>query len=188
MLLIGFGHRARQGKDTAATAILNACDLETQVRLYAFADALKTEVRVSCAKCGGQFELIRQFKEAGLMPGWVQFEEPKPRSLLQWWGTDYRRAKDDSYWVKRLRKTLDAQNPEVALVTDVRFPNEVEAIHEWGGILVKCERIGAPDVEVNEHISEAALDGFRGWDHTIRASTVEEVQEQAVALYRRLSA
>lgn len=188
MLLIGFGHRARQGKDTAASAILNACDLEAQVRIYAFADALRSEVRVACAAMGGQHELIQQWKQAGMLPDWVTFEEPKPRSLLQWWGTDYKRKADDLYWVKRLRKTLDEHKPEVALITDVRFPNETEAIHEWGGVLVKCERLGAPDVVVHEHPSEAALDGYTGWNHYIRASSVEDCREQAVALHRRLNA
>ena len=88
MILIGFGHRARQGKNTAAQAVMDLQPLDTEVRLYAFGDALKTEVRVACAKFSGQSELIRAWKEAGLMPEWVHFEEPKPRSLLQWWGTD----------------------------------------------------------------------------------------------------
>ena len=179
MLLIGFGHRARQGKNTAADAILNSCPLETQVRQYGFADALKKEVRVACARLGGQYNLIEQFKEAGLLPEWVHFEEPKPRSLLQWWGTDYRRAKDPDYWVKALRKTLDAHNPELALITDVRFPNEADAIHAWGGYVVKCTRLGKPDVEVHEHASEAAMDGYRGWDFYISADGVAEAQRQA---------
>ena len=187
MLLIGFGHRARQGKNTAAQAVLEACPLETQVHIYAFADALRTEVRRYCASLGGQFNLLEQFKEAGLMPEWVRFEEPKPRSLLQWWGTDYRRAKDPDYWVKKLRKTLEEHKPEVALISDVRFPNEVDFIHSLGGYVVKCVRTGTPDVAVHEHPSEAVLDGYKGWDFTITAGTVEECQRQAVSIYRRLS-
>ena len=187
MLVIGFGHRARQGKNTAAQAVLGACPLETQVHVYGFADALRSEVRRYCASLGGQFNLIEQFKEAGLMPDWVHFEEPKPRSLLQWWGTDYRRAKDPDYWVKKLRKTLEEHKPEVALISDVRFQNEVDFIHSLGGYVVKCIRKGIPDVAVHEHPSEAELDGYKGWDFTITAGTVEECQRQAVSIYRRLS-
>ena len=76
MLLIGFGHRARQGKSTAVTAMLNApfLSLEVNIRAYAFADALKREVRRACATFGGQFALIEAWKDSGLMPEWVHFE------------------------------------------------------------------------------------------------------------------
>lgn len=186
MLVIGFGHRARQGKNTAAQAVLEACPLETQVRLYAFGDALRREVRVACSQMCGQYGLIESFQEAGLIPAWVKAEEPKPRSLLQWWGTDYRRKQDPDYWVKRLRATLTDHNPEIALITDVRFPNEADFIHSIGGMLVKVTRIGKPDVQVHEHPSEAALDAYRGWDAYISASTVEDCKAQASQLYGRL--
>jgi hypothetical protein len=188
VLILAWGHRARQGKNTAAQAVLESCPLPCNVHLYAFADALKKEVRTACAKFGGQFALIQAWKEAGLMPEWVHFEEPKPRSLLQWWGTDFRRAKDPDYWVKRLRKTLEQHKPDVALITDVRFPNEVDFIHGMGGHVVKVTRTSTPDVDVNEHPSEAMLDGYTGWDYHIKADTVEDCQAKAVELYRRLSA
>lgn len=183
MRVIGFGHRARQGKNTAALAILEACPLPTYVRLYGFADALRTEVRTACAKFGGQASLIREWQENGLMPEWVHFEEPKPRSLLQWWGTDFRRKHDPDYWVKRLRKTLESHKPDVALVTDVRFRNEADFIHSLGGTLVEVQRIGAPDVSVQEHRSEAELDGYTGWDFTIRAADVNELKRLALEVW-----
>ena len=83
MILLGFGHRARQGKSTAALAVLDACPLETFAVQYAFGAALRTEVRTACGIMGGQWQLIEQWKAAGLLPDWVHFEEPKPRSLLQ---------------------------------------------------------------------------------------------------------
>lgn len=188
MLVLGFGHRARQGKNTAADAILQAqyLPLDVEVRQYAFADELKREVRRACATFGGQYELIKAWQESGLMPAWVECEEPKPRSLLQWWGTEYRRAKDPDYWVKRLRKTLTEHNPDVALITDVRFLNEVDFIHELGGKVVKCERLGIPDITVHEHPSEAVLDAYQGFDFHIKAATVADCQRQALDIFRAL--
>jgi hypothetical protein len=183
VIVIGFGHRARQGKNTAALAVLESLPLDCQVRMYAFGDALRWEVRKACIAMGGQWELIKAWKEAGIMPEWVEYEDNKPRSLLQWWGTEYRRSKDPDYWVKRLRKTLDAQRPEVALISDVRFPNEAEVLREWGGYSVKVKRLGVPDVPVHEHASESALDSYTDWDYFISAATVGDCQKQARDVY-----
>jgi hypothetical protein len=184
MVLIGFGHRARQGKNTAAQAVLESLPIETDVRMYAFSDALKREVRVACATLGGQGNLIQQFKEAGLLPEWVHFEEPKPRTLLQHWGQD-RRTKDPLYWVKRLFKTMDAHSPAVALITDVRYPNERDYIRSRGGVYVEVLNTGPTDVEVHEHSSESALDGT-DYDFLIAADTAESCRKQAIDIYSRI--
>lgn len=186
MLVIGFGHRARQGKNTAAMAVLEACPLDCQVRMYAFGDALRREVRKACAAMGGQYQLIKEWKLAGLMPEWVTEEEPKPRSLLQWWGTEYRRAKDPDYWVKRLRETLLDHRPDVVLITDVRFPNEIDAVKKWSGYTVKVTRLGDPDIPVHEHSSESALDAYKGWDYRIAAGTLEDCKAQARDIYAEI--
>lgn len=185
--VIGFGHRARQGKNTAAQAVLESLPIDADVHMYAFADALRREVRTACAKFGGQYALIEAWKDAGLMPDWVHFEDPKPRSLLQWWGTDYRRAKDPDYWVKRLGQTLAEHKPDVALITDVRFRNEVDFIRSQGGVYIKVVNTGAPDVNVHEHPSEAELDNVKP-DFWIIAGTAEECRTKAVDIYRRISA
>ncbi len=45
-------------------------------------------------------------------------------------------------------------------ITDVRFPNEAEAIKKRGGIVLRLER-GTP--KANEHFSETALDNYEGF-------------------------
>jgi hypothetical protein len=187
VLVIGFGHRARQGKNTAAVALLNACPIDCRVRCYAYADALKAEVNRAISGAGGQEQLISTWQESGLMPTWVKPELGKPRTLLQWWGTDYRRAKDPNYWVKRLQDTLHREQPDIALITDVRFPNEVEAIHALGGKVVKVTRIGKPDFDVPAHPSEDILQDYAGWDYHLQASTATELRQKAAALYTQIA-
>lgn len=186
MLLIGFGHKARQGKNSAALAVLNAMPIGCHARIYAYADALRAEVKRASAQMGCAENLINAMKDAGIMPDWVVPELGKPRTLLQWWGTDYRRSKDPNYWVKRLQDTFDREQPEAALVTDVRFPNEADAIHAAGGYLVKVTRTTAPDIDVPAHPSEQAMDGYAGWDYEIVAADLPSLRKQAETIYREI--
>lgn len=195
MLLIGFGHKARQGKNTAALAVLNVTPLDSHARLYSYADALRAEAKRAIVSAGGLEALIKRgfvFDGAlGLthvrLPAWVKVESGKPRTFLQWWGTDYRRAQDPDYWVKRLQETLDRDNPEVALITDVRFTNEADTIHKMGGYVVKVERTTKPDVIVPAHPSEQDLDGYTGWDFHIRAASIRDCHLQAAAIYHKIA-
>jgi hypothetical protein len=188
MLIVGFGHKARQGKNTAAVGMLSAAPLECHARIYAYADALRAEVKQEIKRFHGYVELLLvHYREHLALPDWVQSEEGKPRTLLQWWGTDYRRAQDPNYWVKRLQETLDRDNPEIALITDVRFRNEADTIHKMGGFLVKVTRTTKPDVKVPAHPSEQDLDGYTGWDFTIKAATIRECHEQAAAIYHKIA-
>lgn len=55
------------------------------------------------------------------------------------------------------------------IITDVRFPNEADAIREKGGLLIQVRR---PDITVHTdmtplHESETALDDYTGFDHVI---------------------
>ena len=63
------------------------------------------------------------------------------RSLLQWWGTEYRRAQDTNYWVNYGMEQLETLKfgytdvPSLLVVfTDVRFANEVIAIEMRDGL------------------------------------------------------
>lgn len=201
MLLIGFGHKARQGKNTAAIVMLNEAAVDCRARLYAYADALRAEAKAAIREAGGLAELIKRgykFRHIasgpdGLrdvyepFPSWVIAEEGKPRTLLQWWGTDYRRAQDTNYWVDRLMETLKRESPDMALITDVRFPNEVEALHAAGGYVVKVIKTTPPDIKVPAHPSENELDGCTDWDFEIKAANMAELRKQAAAIYHKIA-
>lgn len=56
-----------------------------------------------------------------------------PRLMLQEWGTNIvRDSFDYNFWVKRLKKQLFNEQKDV-VVTDVRFPNEIQMIKSLGG-------------------------------------------------------
>ena len=68
-----------------------------------------------------------------------------PRYMLQLWGTEVcRRGFHDDVWIasleNRLRKTVDN-----IVISDVRFPNEMKAIKNSGGIVVRIKRGPEPE-------------------------------------------
>lgn len=64
-----------------------------------------------------------------------------PRQIMQWWGTEYRRKlDDDSYWLNRVRKVIEASPSQNFVITDVRFPNEASFVRAFDGTLVRISR------------------------------------------------
>lgn len=57
-----------------------------------------------------------------------------PRQIMQWWGTEYRRADDALYWVKRMDQRLCnlfiREGVRRVVLTDCRFANEVAYARE----------------------------------------------------------
>lgn len=121
-----------------------------------------------------------------------------PRLLLQTIGTDIVRAIHPDIWINSLfryytisylalakmrRKGFAAISPLLALpnwiITDVRFPNEVKAIKEKEGIIIRINR--ESDYNSN-HFSETALDDYKDFDYTIDNNNcidclIEQVKE-----------
>ena len=180
-VVLGFGFRARSGKDTAVAEIIKRRGLLTassdptgwdyegeryDIRRYAFADALKREVNAAAIKAGGMKELIA----SGDFPAWVQYDPSAPmddplcplgkqRPLLQFWGAEFRRAQDSDYWVRKLAQTIELEKPALALISDLRFPNEMQFVLEYGEA-VRVDRDSLPPAT---HISETALEDSTDW-------------------------
>jgi len=211
-VVVGFGYRARSGKDEAARAIIAARFPQYDVRRYAFADALKVEANAAADAAGGMLEL---FKQGGIhdVDGFHAFEffdekkkefypvrydadapmdDPlcpfgKQRELLQWWGTEYRRNQNLNYWVEKLQETLEQEKPAIALITDMRFPNEVSWVKSsLDNCVVRVDRLGYRN-NTPDHASEHALDwmGDEDWHYILQVpdGDLPELQKDAVVVF-----
>lgn len=68
-----------------------------------------------------------------------------PRLILQYWGTEVcRNAFHQDIWVASVENKLRIANDNI-VITDCRFPNEVDAIKKAGGITCRVERGPKPD-------------------------------------------
>lgn len=194
-IVLGFGNKARHGKDTVASVISNFCrESGIPVKVLPFAEALRREVTEAITNTGN----IRNLLNRGVVsddgqryieiPSWVQpspnpdLSDPllphgKHSLLLQWWGTEYRRAQDPNYWVKKFRAET-ANFPGVVIAQDARFANEVKTIKEMGGVTVNVTRLNADGTPFRDpgrdpnHPSETELDGYN-WDYRLVAHTGE---------------
>ena len=101
----------------------------------------------------------QEFKKTLLGPEWNNMTV---REFLQKLGTDAMRdGLHPNTWVNALMcdyKETDEYSPDW-IVTDVRFPNEAQAIKDNGGIMIRVDK---PGVEaINNHPSETSLNDWK---------------------------
>ena len=86
------------------------------------------------------------------------------RIMLQRYGTEIFRDKiDNDFWVKKVIEHIKESSEEVTIITDVRFPNEIEMLEdekEFNVVTIRIERDIERNTEFSEHPSETALDKF----------------------------
>lgn len=158
---VGLTGFAGAGKDTAAEALL-----KFGWERRAFADPLRegllgcdpivsAVVEVEWDDAGEAHSSVRTIRLSEIIDdmGWDAAKRafPEVRRLQQTYGTEGgRHIHGTDCWLKAARATL---LPGVDYVfTDCRFPNEVEMIHQAGGVVVRIDR---PGVEaVNAHVSD----------------------------------
>ena len=78
------------------------------------------------------------------------------REVLQVVGTDWFRGLWEDCWINAWMKRVSETTANVVLVPDVRFPNEVKAVQDLGGFVIRLMR--APFAGQDQHLSETALD------------------------------
>lgn len=111
------------------------------------------------------------------------------RLLLQIYGTEiFRNRVDDNWWVKQVFErwqkffsNIDVNNGAY-IVTDVRFPNEIEYFSETlcPLVTVRVNRNNTENVINGEHFSEVALDDYSKFDYIIENDgTLEDLKKKA---------
>ena len=168
--------RGLQGYEATQTRAFPSASEFYDIRKYGFADALKKEVTNLAKKAGGMEKLFAPaycFPKKGYvvtLPEWVKYDpnpdmtDPlcplgKQRALLQWYGSDYRRADDDTYWIRQLEQAIELDKPQIAILSDLRFPNEMAWVLQHGEA-IRVDRAGLPP---STHISETALEDSTDW-------------------------
>ena len=181
-MIIGISGKAGSGKDTAAKMLevlyanpdISYEDFINKryknfadIQIVHFADSLKETAQVLFRI--GEWETNTQEGKKTTI-NWIG---KTVRELLQGIGQGLRDAIDFDLWVKILfANTEDWSN---YIIADVRYPNEVKAIKERNGILLRIDRKGAG---AGNHSSETALDDYKEWDvHIENNGSIEDLFE-----------
>lgn len=150
-MLIGICGKKGSGKSTLASYIMSQYAYEEK----AFADPIKRAA-----------VLLFQLQPAQLEGDAKEMVDERyglsPRQMFQLIGTDmFREMVDKEFWVDYFRRWYVQNNKKDVVVPDVRFQNEVNAIHELGGVIVRIHR---SDVLHDNHVSESGVDLLQGID------------------------
>lgn len=149
-MIIGFVGLIGAGKDTAADYLVNYHGF----RRDSFANTLKDAVAAvfgwDRVLLEGRTKEARAWREE--VDTWWSERlgmQITPRWVLQQWGTEVcRRAFHDDIWIASLENRLLKSKDDI-VISDVRFPNEIAAIHKAGGLVVRVKR--GVDPEWFEH-------------------------------------
>ena len=186
--IIGLGHKKGSGKDATADILEQVAMSKGQkvIRL-AFADTLKAVVGILFGLSSEQ--LTTQEGKATVDPFWGV----TPRQMLQWVGTDCcRNVLHPKIWItillRNLQQSIELDQDTLVLITDVRFPDEADAIRDWGGTLWRIDRPCVLEAEAQAetppHVSETALDDYQNWDAFIlNDGTLDDLRTAVLALY-----
>lgn len=157
------------------------------VKIYNFADVLKQDVCMSLL--GLTYEQCYGTDEQKNQPTGLCYngKDMSSREILQFIGTDIFRHMRPNIWVDATIKKIQKEKPKVAIITDCRFPNEVESIKQNGGKVLRLTR----DPHHSEHISESILDmdkyNWNNFDHILDNKDMT-IFEQLSATQKILSA
>jgi hypothetical protein len=133
----------------------------------------------------------QEFKKTNLSDEWSSLQQSgrnkvwdhmTVREFLQKLGTEaMREGLHTNVWVNALFADYKAGDPEYDafypnwIITDMRFPNEMEAVVAKGGITIRVVR---PGTTVGTHPSETSLDGNIMHYEIINDGTIEDLVER----------
>lgn len=136
--IIGLVGRARVGKDTVANFFSRTHDRRR------FSQPMKDAVK---ALYGWNDLVLETDLKDVPDPTWGI----TPRQAMVHMAETTKKLVSEDFFVHRL---FHQWNGESIVITDVRFDNEVQAIHHFGGITIKIERADVPRHEFEDGIDD----------------------------------
>jgi hypothetical protein len=150
-MIIGFVGFISAGKDTAADYLVNYHEFRRDSFASTLKDAVAAVFGWDRTLLEGRTKEAREWREQ-VDTWWAKrlvLPDLTPRWVLQHWGTEVLRgAFHDEIWIASLENKMRKTRDNI-VISDVRFPNEITAIRNAGGTVIRIRR--GPDPEWYQH-------------------------------------
>jgi hypothetical protein len=141
-MIIGVCGFIGSGKDTIADYLVNFHEFRRESFATTLKDAVSAVFGWDRTMLEGRTKEAREWREQ-VDPWWAErlaMPTLTPRWVLQYWGTEVcRKGFHDDIWIASLENKLRNSKDNV-VISDCRFPNEVESIKRAGGKVVRVVR------------------------------------------------
>ena len=146
-MIIGVCGSIGAGKDTLADYLVNVHEFRRESYAGTLKDAVAAVFGWDRTLLEGRTRQAREWREQ-VDSWWSQrlgIANLTPRWALQQWGTEVcRRGFHDDIWIASIENKLRHSRDDV-VISDCRFPNEINSIRRQGGLVVRVVR--GPDPE-----------------------------------------
>jgi hypothetical protein len=146
-MIIGICGFIGSGKDTVADYLVNFHEFRRESFANTLKDAVAAVFGWDRTLLEGRTKEAREWREQ-VDPWWAErlaMPTLTPRWVLQYWGTEVcRKGFHDDIWIASLENKLRNSKDNV-VISDCRFPNEIQSIRDAGGKIVWVQRGDLPD-------------------------------------------
>jgi hypothetical protein len=164
-------NRSMENKDTIINEVFKR--LDPVIKIHNFADVLKQDICMNILglnynQCYGSDEEKNTLTELQ-----IDGNNASSREIMQYIGTDIFRQIKDDVWVSATINKIIHNPSRIIIISDCRFPNEVQSIKNIGGKTLRLKR----NAYNSNHISETILDeenyDWSNFDYVIDNTNIE---------------
>lgn len=190
--ILSFSGRKQSGKSTSAdyiTSLINEYhimlrenrhELNMSCKIYSFADPLKQDICINILgltydQCYGSDDDKNTMTD--LRWDGVQLTAREAMEII---GTKIFRALKTNVWADATINKIKKENVDLAIISDCRFPNEVEAVKNSGGINIRLDLDPFHSNTISENSLDQDVYDWSNFDIIIKNSkmTIEEKNKE----------
>lgn len=176
-MIIGVCGFIGSGKDTIADYLVNFHEFRRESFASTLKDAVAAVFGWDRILLEGRTKEAREWREQ-VDPWWAErlnMPTLTPRWILQYWGTEVcRKGFHDDIWIASLENKLRLSKDSV-VISDCRFPNEIQSIRNAGGKIVWVQRGDLPEWY------QTALDANKGSNAALNELKLKRIHASETA-------
>ena len=190
--ILSFSGRKQSGKSTSADYITslineyhimlreNRYELNMSCKIYSFADPLKQDICINILgltydQCYGSDDDKNTMTDL-----WWDGVQLTAREAMEIIGTKIFRALKTNVWADATINKIKKENVDLAIISDCRFPNEVESVKNSGGINIRLDLDPFHSNTISENSLDQDVYDWSNFDIIIKNSkmTIEEKNKE----------